>query len=192
MPNTNKQTIIQSNTKSKIEAEMDLLADDILEVRKLDKNNATFTATSGGFVSLTYNGTTYARVNFYRTFPFTNPREYISVRETDEKAREIGIILSLSDLSKEQQTLIEQQLTIRYFTPTILKLIQLKQEYGYAYLDADTNYGRCKFITRISNSSIVALSPTRVLLIDIDGNRFEIPDLSKLSKKEQRKIELIL
>ena len=70
---------------------------DLLELRYLTKENAKFERTPGGFVKLTYKDTTYDRVGVYRTFPVTMPEEFISIREANEKAREIGVVEKLSD-----------------------------------------------------------------------------------------------
>ena len=75
---------------------------DLLELRYLTKENAKFERTPGGFVKLTYKDKTYDRVGVYRTFPVTMPEEFISIREADEKAREIGVVEKLSELSPEQ------------------------------------------------------------------------------------------
>lgn len=39
---------------------------------------------------------------------------------------------------------------------------------------------------------MVHLSDTRIIISDIDENRFEIPDVSKLTIKEQKKLDLFL
>lgn len=175
-----------------IEKAMDDQSEDILELRYITSDNSTFTPTKGGFVSLNYLGKTYNRVNFYRTFPFTDPTKYISVREVDEKAREIGIIESLNSLNEEQRLLVIKQLNIRYFTPVIEKIIDIKDEYGYAYFHVITNYGTSKFTIHMSGGSVVSLTDTRILITDIDGNRFEIPDISTLTALELKKLDLFI
>ena len=98
---------------------------DLLELRYLTKENAVFQRTKGGFVSLEYAGKTYERINVYRTFPVTSPEEYISIREANEKAREIGIVEKLSALEKDQAEMLREQLRLRYFTPEITKVIDI-------------------------------------------------------------------
>lgn len=39
---------------------------------------------------------------------------------------------------------------------------------------------------------VVRLTDTRLLITDLDENRFEIPDVLQLSQKEQRKLDLFL
>lgn len=164
---------------------------DLMELRFLNKNNASFSRTQGGFVALEYGGKSFERVWFYRTFPFTEPDHYISVRESDEKAREIGVIKDLKkDVSKEEEVMISEQLELRYFTPVIKKINNIKEEYGFAYFDVKTKEGTCKFTA--NGNSVVHLSETRILITDLDGNRFEIPDIRKLSVGELKKLDLFL
>ena len=70
-------------------------SEELLEMRFLTRDNATFARTEGGFLSLKSNNKEYARVGVYLTFPLTNPEEFISIREADEKAKEIGLIQKL-------------------------------------------------------------------------------------------------
>ncbi|NLK75385.1 MAG: DUF1854 domain-containing protein [Clostridiales bacterium] len=174
-------------------AKMEEQSADLLELRYLDKDNARFQRTEGGFVSLEYAGQYYERVGVYRTFPFTDPDHYISIREADEKAREIGVIKDLkSDVTKEEMEMLLEQLEIRYFTPIIKKIYNVKEEYGYAYFDVKTDYGRCKFTIHMGGGSVVHLSEERILITDLDGNRYEIPELSKLTALELKKLDLFI
>jgi hypothetical protein len=165
---------------------------DLLELRYITKDNATFKRTEGGFVSLTYKDVTYDRVGVYRTFPLTEPDKYISIREADEKAREIGVVEDITKLSKDTREMLEEQLRLRYFTPIITKIIDIKDEYGFAYFNVITNFGACRFTTHMGGSAVVSLTDDRILINDIDGNRYEIPDLSKLSVIERKKLDLFI
>lgn len=174
-------------------AKMEEQSVDLLELRFLVKDNARFKKTEGGFVSLEYAGQFYDRVGVYRTFPFTDPDHYISIREVDEKAREIGVIKDLkSDVTKEEAAMLLEQLEIRYFTPVIKKIYNIKEEYGYAYFEVKTNFGKCKFTIHMSGGSVVHLSEERILISDLDGNRYEIPDLNKLTAIELKKLDLFI
>lgn len=166
---------------------------DLLQLRYINKENARFQRTEGGFVSLEYEGKKYDRVGVYRTFPFTDPEHYISIREADEKAREIGVILDLwADLIKEEAQMLKEQMDLRYFTPVIQKIIDIREEYGYAYFHIVTDFGECKFTIQMSGGSVVHLSEERILITDLDGNRYEIPDINILSANELKKLDLFI
>ena len=165
---------------------------DLLELRYLTKENAKFERTPGGFVKLTYKDKTYDRVGVYRTFPVTMPEEFISIREADEKAREIGVVEKLSVLDPEQAKMLKEQLDLRYFTPEITKIFDIKTEYGYGYFHVMTTYGECRFTIHNGGSSVVSLTDTRIVINDLDGNRFEVPDIMKLTVAERKKLDLFI
>lgn len=167
-------------------------SEELLEMRFLTSKNATFTRTDGGFVSLKYGEKEYPRVGVYLTFPLTEPEQFISIREADEKAKEIGLIQKLSDLNQDQQEMIREQIKLRYFMPTITKVIDVKDEYGYAYWNVLTSFGACRFTTRMSGDAVIFLGDSRLMVTDIDGNRYEIPDFYQLSVSERKKLDLFI
>ena len=180
-------------------------SEELLEMHFLTGENARFRRTEGGFVALTVKeageekhseteaGTReYDRVGVYLTFPLTNPEEFISIREADEKAKEIGIIEKLSQLEKDQQEMLREQIKLRYFSPVITKVLDVKDEYGYAYWNVVTTFGACRFTTQMSGDAVIHLSDSRLLVTDIDGNRYEIPDFYQLGVMERKKLDLFI
>ncbi|MCR5465965.1 MAG: DUF1854 domain-containing protein [Lachnospiraceae bacterium] len=179
--------------------QMEAETEAMLRLRFLTDENAKFSRTPGGFVSLEIpNGEDgkpekYDRIRVVRSFPFTSPNTYISIRTTEEKSREIGIIKDIAkDVSKETRKMLEEQMNLRYFTPIITKINDIKEEYGHAYWDVDTNEGPCRFVIYMNSSSVVSLSDVRLMVTDLDGNRFEIPDYTRLSAGELKKLDLFL
>jgi len=170
----------------------DAAVDQMISTRLLTDANVRFTKTEGGFLSLKTDDKEYARVKVLRLFPFTDPDRYISVRDHNDKDREIGVIEELSKMSKETQERIREQLSLYYFTPQITKIYSIKDEYGYAYFHVLTDAGECKFAINMGASAVVRLSETRLLITDLDENRFEIRDVTKLTQKEQRRLDLFM
>ena len=158
----------------------------------LNKENCVFEKTDGGFVSLSYEDTQYLRVKFIRLFPFSDPNRFISVRDSSQNDMEIGVIENLDFIDEKQRTLIEEQLDLYYFTPIITKVLGVKDEYGYAYFHVMTDHGECKFTINMGANAVTKLSAERLIITDIDGNRFEIKCVTELSVKEQRKLDLFL
>lgn len=172
--------------------QMEKETEEMLKLRYLNKDNAVFERTAGGFVSVKIGDEFYPRVHVIRMFPFTDPGKFISIRTPDEHSKEIGVIEDLKDVSAETRKMLEEQMNLRYFTPIITKVINIKDEYGYAYFDVVTDRGACRFTIHSGGSSVVHLSETRILISDIDENRFEIPDITKLTAKELKKLDLFL
>lgn len=164
----------------------------LTDVIYLTGENCRFTAGIGGFVMLDFDGEHYDRVDFFRAFPFSEPDRFISVREPFGKHREIGIIDDIAQLSNDAAELIRKQLALRYFTPKISHVYSTRDKQGYSTLDVETDRGRCKFTIRGGTNAVTRLSETRLIFTDIEGNRFEISDISALTKKEQKKIDLYI
>ncbi len=160
-------------------------------VTYLDPEKSKFSRTPGGFLSLvTEDGREYPRVNLHRAFPFTQTNEFISVR--DPEGNEIGIIRSLYDFPREVIKLLEEEMNRRYFAPVITKIYSLKEEFGYTYWDVQTDAGHCRFTARSGSSSFIFITDVRILVVDVDGNRFEIPDFRELDEKSRKKLEILL
>ena len=155
-------------------------------------NKDKFERTSGGFVNFTYDGVKYERVKVVRLFPFTDADKYISIRENTDKAKEIGIIENLDDFDEETKEILREQLRLNYFTPVIQKIMSIKDEYGYAYFHVMTDKGECKFAINMVSNAVTKLSDSRLIIMDLDENRFEIRDVNALTQKERRKLDLFL
>ncbi len=165
-------------------------SEEVLQMRLLTADNAVFTRTEGGFLSLQFDGRSYDRVGVYLTFPLTNSQEFISIREADEKAKEIGMIRSLGDMPRDVQDMVQEQVRLRYFMPVIRKVMEVKDEYGYWHVQTD--FGSCRFTTHMGGDAVVSLGEARYQITDIDGNRYELPDLYALTVMERKKLDLFI
>ncbi len=130
------------------------------------------------------------RVLFHRAFPFDKPDEYISVQ--DEDGKEYGIIRHLSDFEGKGRDIVERALVRKYFCPEIKKIRKLQEQFGYSLWDVETSVGRMELVLKDTFASIVRISDTYLIINDISGNRYMIPDVSALDRKSYRKIELYL
>ena len=174
------------------EEELKREGDELLTLRFINSDNAVFSRTDGGFVALKFEDKEYKRIGVYLTFPLSDPEEFISIRESDEKAKEIGVIKKLSDIRPEEAEMIREQIKLRYFMPVITKVIDVKDEYGYAYWNVVTTFGACRFTTGMGGDSVVSLSDARILITDIDGNRYEISDFNALTPGEKKKLDIFI
>jgi len=162
-----------------------------IDIRYLSPETTKFEKTNGGFVSMHIEpDENYPRVNFYRAFPFKFSREFISVRDVEGK--EIGIIRSIDDFPPKDIELIEMELSRRYFRPVITKINSIKDEFGYTYWNVITDAGPKKFTVQRNQNSVISLTEKNILIIDVDGNRYEIPDYTKLDPKSMKIVEMLL
>ncbi|TNJ65326.1 DUF1854 domain-containing protein [Paenibacillus hemerocallicola] len=160
------------------------------KIRYVTERNATFRKTEGQMLAMTVDGTEHPAVYVHCSFPHTNKRIYLSIRTHDNK--ELGMIRSLDDFPKATADLIEEQVTIRYFAPEITKVVKIKEEFGYSYWETETTAGICRFTVRSGGGHVKLVTDSRLLISDVDGNRFVIPDLERLSEKEYRMVEMCM
>ncbi|CAM3205377.1 DUF1854 domain-containing protein [Paenibacillus taichungensis] len=163
---------------------------DAADMHYLTEDNVVFHKTEGQMLAVTVGDETHSAVYVHCSFPHTNKHMFLSVRTLEN--REIGMIRRLSDFSDNTQQLLEEQLQIRYFTPEIRKVITVNEEFGYSYWETETSAGLCRFTVRGGGGNVKLVSPDRLLVTDVDGNRFVIPNISKLQDKEFRMVELCM
>ena len=166
--------------------------EDIIAIKSITAENAVFTRTPGGFVSLEFGGKSYPRVAVHRCFPFSEPDRYISIREPEGDGREIGLIEDIRALPEDMRAMLEEQMSLRYFAPKIRRIKEIKEEYGYSYWDVMTDKGPCRFTVRMGGGAVYAIGANRYLVNDLDGNRFEIPDITVLTARELKKLDLFI
>lgn len=132
----------------------------------------------------------YGRVLLHRAFPFDHPDGIISVLQED--GFEIGIIRNISDFDEKTAALLRDALDKTYFIPEITRIYSTKDRFGFVYFKCATDKGDIDFVLRNPFGSIIRLGEHNLYLLDVDGNRYHIPDVSRLDRKSYRKIELYL
>ncbi|MCS7265421.1 MAG: DUF1854 domain-containing protein [Armatimonadetes bacterium] len=120
----------------------------------------------------------YWKVQVYRCFPLTDPDKYISVR--DAMNREIGLIRNLSELDQGSIKVVKEELERRYLVPIVKRIISIKERTGMLLWEVETDRGYRRFLNRASQESVEQPEPKRLVLVDLDGNRYYIPDITAL------------
>ena len=165
---------------------------DIVKTVYFTPENAHFYRTEGGFAALKayLPADDLGRVFIHRAFPYDQPDGFISVLDKDSK--EHGMIRSISDFDGESAEIINSELARKYFTPHITKIHSVKERFGYSYWDVESDRGRLSFAMHDTFRNITKISENRVVLNDVDGNRYEIDDVLALDGRSYRRIELYL
>ena len=136
--------------------------------------------TFGEMVVEMPDGSTYTGVVPVRTFPLSQPNRYISLHDSEHE--EIGLIEDLRQLNKADRAVLREELQKCYFMPRITRILSLEGQFGITQWEVETDRGPVSFALR-SRYDIVSLDGGRVLIKDVDGNRYEIPDYRKLDPK---------
>lgn len=160
------------------------------QITYITPDTYTFYETEGGFLGLKSEEKDHGRVSVLRAFPLSHETLYLSIRDSEQN--EIGMIKDLASYEGEQKSFIEAELERRYFLPSVKVIHQVKQEFGYYHWNVETDKGEKTFISRKDSSQVLQLPNNRVIVLDVDGNRYEIKDAKALDPKSFKQIELLL
>ena len=116
-------------------------------------------------------------------FPFTDRRHWIQLRDADEKT--IGLIPDIHDVERASRDVLQRSLERRYFLPKIQRVHSTREEFGLLTVDADTDRGRISFTINNPRENIHWVGQTRILFVDPEENRYEIPDVEALDAKSR-------
>ena len=122
--------------------------------------------------------------------PLTYPGRYLAL--LDGKGQEIVTIEDPSTLNADSRKAVEEELSRRYLTSYVETITHAKAEFGATYWHVETDRGPRDFVTQSLQENVQWLSATHLLLTDVDGNRFEISDVTKLDAKSRGFLETIL
>jgi hypothetical protein len=106
--------------------------------------------------------------------------------------KEIGIISNISVFDELQQSYLTEELSRKYFIPIIDAITSVKEKYGFSYWETNTNVGKIKFTVHDAYRNILKITDDRIMVTDVNGNRYEILSLDKMDRKSFRRIELFL
>lgn len=153
----------------------------------LDAEKITFYTNKNGFLAMKNGEDDIKRVRLTRVLPFKDPFRYIAV--SDAEGKEVGILRDTAELSPEQGELVRRELDMRYYCPSVSSITEIKEKMGYFYFDVKIGSYKKIFAVRDVSRSIKQLDEQAIIITDVDGNRFLIPDIWSIDSKSRRKIE---
>jgi hypothetical protein len=126
-------------------------------------------------------------VTLVRLFPLTEPEHWVSLVEMNGK--EVGIVKDTSRLGHDALRLARDELRRRYLVPRIQSILACRVRADLVEWTVETDRGRQKFLTRDLREQIKEHQPTRLGIVDVEGNRYDIPDLSALDPESRRRLD---
>jgi hypothetical protein len=118
-----------------------------------------------------------------RIFPLTHPDKFLSIQEEGDK--EVGVLRALDGMDEQSTKLVHEELDRRYFTPTILRIDDLKQDAGMWRFTVETQRGPSQFYVRNWRDNSHEVQPGRWQIHTVDGQRFDIPNLEALDARSK-------
>ena len=136
------------------------------------------------------NDRSYPRIKIVRAAPLSFPHQFISI--LDDKDVEICMIDDLAEVDPGTRALIEEELEKRYLTSIVEKVISIRTEYGTSYWEVETDRGHREFVIQNVSENVQWPGDRRLFLIDVDDNRFEVPDLDAFDERSRKLVDNLL
>ena len=125
----------------------------------------------------------FLRVAVVRSFPLSEPARYLSVR--DGQGKEVGLIVDPAQLQSEDRALVQRELDRRYLVPAVTRIVSARERFGTVEWTMETDRGVVRFTTRNLRENVQRPSPGRIILNDVDGNRYDIVNVDGLNRSSQ-------
>ncbi len=162
-------------------------AADRTQIRFLTPANCRIHLGNLGALHVTMKGEgIYGGIYTAYAFPVAHPNGYISIVQTaGDQDTEVGVIRDLSEFPESDAALVREALNRRYFVHTVTRLKSIEMKYNMLYLEVSTDKGEISFFMRWAQDRAVDFGQNGKVLIDVDDNRYLIPDLDQLSARER-------
>jgi len=122
--------------------------------------------------------------------PISRPNRHLAL--LDGKGEEIVMIADPNALPPESFAAVQRELRLRDLSARVTAVTHAKQEFGATYWSVETDRGPRDFVTQNLQENALWFSESQLLLLDVDGNRFEIPDVAALDARSRAYIHTIL
>ncbi len=153
----------------------------------IDPQTVRIRRDDDGFVQLHRDGQAEPVAGVMSLFPLTRPQGMVSLRAPG--GAEIGIIEDVRGLDAQSRHIVEEELERSYFMPVITDILGLDEQLSVVEWDVQTNKGPRVFHVRSVRRNVRKMGSRRLIIKDVDGNRYEIPDWMDLPIGAQRLIE---
>jgi hypothetical protein len=128
-------------------------------------------------------------VRIRRSFPWSDPGHFVSIRSSDGK--ELLLIEDVSALSEAQHRMIESSLETTVLIPRITRIDSIDVRFGFQQWRVQTDRGAIEF--RVQERDDIRFLPDgRYTLRDADGNVYELPTLDELDDASRRALEPLI
>jgi hypothetical protein len=162
----------------------------------LDPHSLSFTFTEEPFtLNLTLpDKTTYLNILALPAFPLSARQEFIHLYQRSEEGgigKAIGIIEDTQKLTKENCTALNLLLKKICNLPIIISVTNIVDEFHFFHWFVETDRGSADFFMGPPRRHITPYNQNGLLIKDLKGDMYHIPDQATLDKKSQDSINLV-
>jgi hypothetical protein len=123
--------------------------------------------------------------------PLSRPGQYLSI--LDPKGEDIAMLVEpQTQLSSASWQAVQMEIRRRDLTSHVSRIESAREDNGAAYFSVETDRGDRDFVCTNLSTNAIWFGENRLLLLDTEGNRFEIEDLAGLDARSRALIEGIL
>lgn len=144
----------------------------------------------GRLVLTLADGTAHEGVVPVRAFPIAAPGEGLSLVGSD--GHELAWIDRLADLPAPVRTLIDEDLAVREFVPTIERILSVSSFSTPSTWQVETDRGPARLVLKAEEDIRRLAGRTRLLIAGSDGLQFLVPDSTALDRASRRLLERFL
>lgn len=160
------------------------------EVRDLDPSGVRVAAHPvWGLIVQTEAGC-WLRARAVRAFPLSAGDAEVAL--LSQKGEEIGTLPNLGGLDGASRAAIEAEFARRYVTAIIEGIEEIRAEGETLYWSVTTDRGPRDFVVKAGRETIISPGAGRLILVDVDGSRFEIPAVDRLSAASRRILDGVM
>lgn len=156
-----------------------------------DVSGLQLTRNAHGRLVLTLaNGLVYEAVVPVRAFPLAAPEEGLSL--VGSNGKEVLWVNHLDDLPAAARTLVEEDLAVREFVPTILHIGKVSSFSTPSTWTLETDRGSTQMVLKAEEDIRKLSGRTNLLIASSDGVQYRIPDSTQLDKHSRKLLERFL
>ena len=135
----------------------------------------------GKNLELTVNGRPYEVRRVASAFPLSAVLDTVAF--FDQKGEEIGCMRNGDALDAESKHLLKGEMEKAYFMPRIRAILSMEESLGIETWKVVTDKGDRQFEVDRPRHNVRHLPRGRVMIKDVDGNRYEVPSWRKLDRR---------
>ncbi len=135
-------------------------------------------------------GTLHEGVVPVRAFPIAAPAEGLSLVGSD--GHELVWLDHLDQLPAAVRTLVEEELAVREFVPTIEKIVAVSSFSTPSTWNVETDRGPARLVLKAEEDIRRLGGRTRLLISAGEGVQFKVPDTALLDRQSRRFLERFL
>ena len=152
----------------------------------LDGSQVRFSRKDGDSAFMTTGGREYEVGAIVMAFPISKRARFVAVR--DNQGEELGIIRDVGSLDPHSWRIVSEEVERSYFMPLILEVLDVTEKLAVGTWKVETDRGSRTFQVRRPRQNLRKIG-RRIIIRDVDGNRYEIRDWRKLSLRARSQIE---